>query len=89
MPPLEAMAAGTPVLASDIPAHREVLGDAGCFFSTEDEEGLGRRMRELAEDHGLRRGLAEKGKRRASRFTWEASAAELTRIYHLVAERPS
>ncbi len=86
MPLLEAMAAGTPVLASDIPAHREVLADAGRFFAAEDEDELGRRMRELAEDRDLRRELAERGRRRACLFTWERSAAALGRIHQCVAE---
>lgn len=87
MPLLEAMASETPVLASDIAAHREVLGDAALFFPPEDEEELCRLMRDLYEDHGLRRTLTEKGRRRALRFTWEASAAELARIYRLTADR--
>jgi len=87
MPLLEAMASKTPVLASNIAAHREILRDAALFFDPEDIDGLGRLMRELSEDHALRRNLTEKASRRALRFTWEASAAELARIYGLAADR--
>ena len=87
MPLLEAMASTTPVLASNIAAHREVLEDAALFFEAEDEDELGRRMREFYEDDGLRRRLAERGELRARRFTWEASAAALLPVYHLAAEQ--
>jgi glycosyltransferase involved in cell wall biosynthesis len=85
MPLLEAMASAVPVLASDIPAHREALSDAALFFEPRDEDGLAQRMRDLFEDSALRRGLAEKGRQRSLCFTWEASAAELARIYRLLA----
>lgn len=85
MPLLEAMASSTPVLASDIAAHREVLGDAGLFFEPGDEEGLAQRMMELYENQGLRERLAGEGSRRALRFTWEASAASLVDVYRRVA----
>ena len=81
MPLLEAMASSIPVLASDIEAHREVLGEAALFFDPCDPEGLARRMKELYEDRELRRTLTEKGDARAGRFTWEASAARTARIY--------
>ncbi len=87
MPVLEAMASATPVLASGIAAHREVLQDAGFFFEPADEEALGRLMRDFYEDDGSRRRLAEKGRQRAGRFTWEASAAALLPVYQRVTEQ--
>ncbi len=81
IPLLEAMASAIPVLASDIEAHKEVLGEAALFFDPQDSEGLARRMKELYEDRQLREALTGKGDARASRFTWEASAARMARVY--------
>lgn len=73
--PLEALATGTPVVASDIPAHREVIADAGLLVPPRDLPGFVRAVLTVLErridlDDLRRRGLA-----RASAFTWDASAA--------------
>ncbi len=86
IPPLEAMAARLPVLASDIEAHREVLGDAALYFDPRDPAALGRRMVELYEARELRRSLMEKGLERARLFTWEAAAARMARVYRRLVE---
>jgi glycosyltransferase involved in cell wall biosynthesis len=71
------MAAGVPVLASDIPALREAGGDAARYLPPADAAAWGRAIGELAADPGARRAGAEAGAAQAARFTWERTA-ELT-----------
>jgi glycosyltransferase involved in cell wall biosynthesis len=81
LPPLEAMAQGIPVLASDIPAHREVLGDAAVLLSPNDPEAWSSAMLRLAGDADLGRGLAGLGSARASELTWARTARETQALY--------
>lgn len=73
--PLEALASGTQSLASDIPAHREVLGDAASLFRATDEVELATRIEshihagDVNRDVRVRRGLHQ-----ASKFTWIETA---------------
>ena len=75
LPPLEAMATGTPVLAGDYAAAPEVLGDAALIVTAGDVSALTDGLRALASDEALRRRLGEAGRERARAFTWERSAA--------------
>jgi glycosyltransferase involved in cell wall biosynthesis len=74
LPALEALASGTPVLAGNCAALREVVGDAGLFVNplnvSEMEEGLVR----ITQDSTLREGLRSQGLERAKLFSWEGSA---------------
>ncbi len=74
IPNLDAMLAGTPLITSDIPAHREVVGDAGIFVPPERPEAWARAFERIAREGTLREELIEKGKRRASEFSWEKTA---------------
>jgi glycosyltransferase involved in cell wall biosynthesis len=76
-PPLESMAAGTPVVASNASCLPEVLGDAALLVEPHDEGALQRAMIAALDDANLRRSLSDKGKARARLFTWER-CAELT-----------
>ncbi len=73
-PPLEAMASGTPVLASSASSLPETVGDAGRLFDPLNPEDLAQRLREILEDEDLRQDLIQKGLERAARFTWEQNA---------------
>ncbi|SFB67922.1 Glycosyltransferase involved in cell wall bisynthesis [Brevinema andersonii] len=73
LPPLEAMALGCPVLVSDIPAHREVCGDAVLYADPYDIDDIAQKMRLMLENSRLRQELAEKGKIRAKIFNKEIS----------------
>ncbi len=73
LPPLEAMACGTPVVASTASSVPEVVGEAGLLVDPLDVAGWTTAMRRLLEDDSLRHRLREAGLRRASRFTWEAA----------------
>ncbi len=74
LPVLEAMGAGTPVLASDIPVHREIAGDAAILLPSEDPARWAEAAAALAEDDGRRRELSERGRLRAGEFSWRRTA---------------
>ena len=70
IPPLEALSCGTPVVASRIPSHQEVLGDAAHFVDPGAEDDLVSGLAEILTDRGLARMLSERGPQRASQFPW-------------------
>jgi glycosyltransferase involved in cell wall biosynthesis len=84
MPLLEAMAAGTPVVASNGSALPEVAGDAAVLVEPGDTEALGAALRLLARKEDLRRDLAERGMARARLFTWEKAVRETWDVYREV-----
>jgi glycosyltransferase involved in cell wall biosynthesis len=75
IPPLEAQSLGVPVIASDIPINREVLGDSALYFPPTDPAALASAMSELATDSLLRSSLSARGRVNARKFTWDATAA--------------
>jgi len=68
LPPLEAMAAGVPVVCSDIPVFREVYGDAVLYVDPNRAESIADGVRSVLEKAGLAERLARSGKERASRY---------------------
>lgn len=74
LPPVEAMACGTPVLSSRAGALPEVVGDAGLFFDPTDVAQIAHALHRLLGDPAERDRLARRALRRAGRFTWAASA---------------
>ncbi|MEA2126538.1 MAG: hypothetical protein QOI80_3320 [Solirubrobacteraceae bacterium] len=83
LPVLEAMHAGTPVLAADIPALREVCGDAARYCDPRDVESIAAGLRELEDVPPLREELRRRGLARAAAFTWQRSAEAYVRAYSL------
>jgi glycosyltransferase involved in cell wall biosynthesis len=81
LPPLEAMAAGTPVIAGNYSCAAEVLDDAALLVDPEDAEALAEALRSLASDEGRRRRLALLGRARASDFDWAKTAAATEGAY--------
>ena len=81
LPPLEAMAAGTPVIASDLPAHRELLGNRVVFVDPESEEALAGAMLELAASAERRRELGRGGPQHAAQYTWRRCAEQTLEVY--------
>ncbi len=73
LPPLEAMACGTPVVASNASSVPEVVGEAGLLVEPKDVAGWTAAMGRLLEDAALRHQLREAGLRRAAAFTWETA----------------
>jgi glycosyltransferase involved in cell wall biosynthesis len=72
--PVEALAAGLPVVASDIEALRESLGDAALLVPPEDDEAWVRTLVRVLRDPALRLEMAARGPRRAAAFTWAAQS---------------
>lgn len=73
-PPIEAMALGVPVLAADIPALREVLGDAAVFATPTDVEALRTGLERVLHDDAVRRACIKAGHARAHSLTWDRCA---------------
>jgi glycosyltransferase involved in cell wall biosynthesis len=78
---LEAMASGTPVLASDLPALREVGGEALVTFDPRSSAELAEVLRRVLDDKALRASLRARGLRRAAAFSWERTADRTVQVY--------
>jgi glycosyltransferase involved in cell wall biosynthesis len=85
LPPLEAMAAGTPSLVGSYSAAEEVIGDGGLLVDPTDVGSISDGLVRLAADETLRARLRMAGKVRAAAFTWEATAAATISVYRSVA----
>jgi glycosyltransferase involved in cell wall biosynthesis len=85
LPPLEAMAAGTPALVGAYPAAHEVLGDAAVLVDSLSTDALAEALRLLARDADTRKRLAMKGKARALTFTWEQTGRQTVAAYRRIA----
>jgi phosphatidylinositol alpha-mannosyltransferase len=83
---LEAMASGTPVLASDLEAFRRVIdeGRAGALFANEDPSDLARAALALLDDADERARLRREGRLRAREFDWETVAKRVVEVYESV-----
>lgn len=77
LPPLEAMACGTPVAVANNTSMPEVIGDAGLFFDPYDIEQISACLDRLESDTDLRGRLREGGINRAAAYTWERTARRL------------
>jgi glycosyltransferase involved in cell wall biosynthesis len=87
LPPLEAMAAGTPVLVSNVSSLPEVVGDAAIQVNPENVFDIARGIKELLLNEKLRGELVIRGRAQAASFSWKYAAEEVTRIYREVANR--
>jgi glycosyltransferase involved in cell wall biosynthesis len=81
LPAIEAMACGTPVLASTAGAVPEVVGDAGLYFDPHDSKQIADAIHRIATDRETLESLRRKALQRSAQFTW-ANAARLA-IRHL------
>lgn len=81
LPPLEAMACGTPVLTSNTSSLPETVGDAALTVDPADEEGLAEGLRFLAEDDVIWRHYRQRGLERAAQFTWRRTAEATLHTY--------
>jgi glycosyltransferase involved in cell wall biosynthesis len=79
--PLEAMACGTPVVASDIPALVEAVGDAAELVTPDNLFDVARGLRSVLLDENRRRELSQTGRARAQRFDWDDTARSVLDVY--------
>ena len=81
LPPLEAMATGTPVVASNVSSLPEVLGDAALLANPENVFEIARAIRDALLDEDLRADLIAKGKAQAARYSWDRTARDVLEVY--------
>jgi glycosyltransferase involved in cell wall biosynthesis len=82
IPVLEAMQCGVPVLASDIPALREVCGDAAKFIPPKNTDAWKVALQKIISNDALREDLAERGTKQARKFSWEKCAKETIKAFN-------
>jgi glycosyltransferase involved in cell wall biosynthesis len=87
LPPLEAMACGTPVVCADSSSLPEVTGDAALLVPPTDVAAWAEALRRLACDADLRASLRARGWERARRFSWEQAARATVEVYRQVMAR--
>ena len=85
LPPLEAMASGTPVVTSNVSSLPEVTGDAAVLVDPYDVDSIADGMRRILDDPRLAEELRIKGLKRAREFSWERSVEKTQRVYREVA----
>ncbi len=81
LPPLEAMACGTPVVTGDNSSLPEVTGDAALLVDARDEQALANSLLEVVSNQPLRARMREKGIAQARKFTWREAAEKTLRLY--------
>lgn len=87
LPPLEAMACGTPVITSNVSSLPEVVGDAAITINPLDEDSLAHEMERLALDVNLQNQLREKGLARAKQFNWDRTAEMTLDVYKKIFDK--
>lgn len=81
IPPLEAMACGTPVIASNVTAIPEIVGDAALFVDPIDISSIAEGMDKLLSSDNLKKDLIKKGFQRAKQFSWKETAKKTLSVY--------
>lgn len=86
LPPLEAMACGTPVVISNVSSLPEVVGDAGLLVDPENASEITVAISRILNDEALRAELTAKGLKRAQCFSWEKTARQTLELYQRVGQ---
>jgi glycosyltransferase involved in cell wall biosynthesis len=88
-PPLEAMQAGVPVVATNVGSLPEVLGSAARFIPVQDTEALAAALREVISNESVRVSMQSAGFEQVQRYRWDVAAAEFVDLYRCAyRERP-
>jgi glycosyltransferase involved in cell wall biosynthesis len=89
LPPLEAMAHGTPVVTSNTSSLPEVVGKAAVLVNPENVFEIMRALQRVLLDQAVRDKLKQRGYEQGKKFSWDASAQEVLKVYQEVAARGS
>ncbi|TDT62332.1 glycosyltransferase family 4 protein [Fonticella tunisiensis] len=85
LPPLEAMACGTPTIASNVTSIPEILGDDALYIKPENIDDIAEKLLMLIEDEKLRIEMSFKGLRRSAMYNWKKTAVETINAYRQIA----
>jgi glycosyltransferase involved in cell wall biosynthesis len=85
LPPLEAMALGTPVVTSNTSSLPEVVGNAAVLVNPENVFDISRALHRVLLDKALREKLKQRGYEQAQRYSWDLSVQRIRRVYEDVA----
>jgi glycosyltransferase involved in cell wall biosynthesis len=88
LPPLEAMAQGTPVVTSNISSLPEVVGNAAVLVNPENVFEIMRGLQRVLLDQSVRDKIRQRGYEQAKKFSWDASAQRILAVYKEVATGP-
>ena len=89
LPPLEAMAHGTPVVTSNVSSLPEVVGNAAVLVNPENVFEIMRALHRVLMDKALRDRMKERGYKQATRFSWDGSVRRVLEVYRQVAGGPN
>lgn len=84
IPGLNAMAAGVPVVASNIPTLKEVYSDAAMYFNPKDPKDITEKIDQVLLSQKIKNSLIEKGNKQANKYSWQKMAKETLKIYESV-----
>jgi glycosyltransferase involved in cell wall biosynthesis len=88
LPPLEAMAHGTPVLTSSVSSLPEVFADAALLVNPENTFEIARGIRQILTDDVMRDTLVRRGYDLVQKYSWKHSANQISEVYHSVFAAP-
>jgi glycosyltransferase involved in cell wall biosynthesis len=86
LPPLEAMAHGTPIVTSNVSSLPEVVGSAAVLVNPENVFEIMHALHRVLTDQALRARMKERGTQQVAKFSWEKSVARILNVYRQVAE---
>lgn len=86
LPPLEAMACGTPVITSNTSSLPEVVGEAGIMVDPLDVDALTESIYQVLTNPNLQKDMQKNGLERSKMFTWEKTAKKTWKIYEMINE---
>lgn len=84
LPPIEAMACGTPVITSNVSSLPEVVGEAALTVNPYDTLGLAETILKVLSDEALRTELSQKGRQHSQKYNWDAIAEQILQVYREV-----
>jgi glycosyltransferase involved in cell wall biosynthesis len=89
LPPIEAMACGTPVISSTRGALAEVVGASARIIHPEEPQDIAQALLDIATNHDLAAHFQEQGLKNASRYHWNQTARQVVDVYHQALNKPS